>query len=97
MKDKKCISSASFIKNVQPSLKKVAVFVQKQLWNIALLVGMVSKGFEIEHFGVLLPVYFYTDFFKDFLELLRSWFGTNENSLSADCPSALFALQTLNY
>jgi len=90
MNKKNSISSASFIKNVQPSFKRVAVFVQKHILNIALLVGLISRGIEIEHFGVLLPVYYYTDFFKDFRELLQSLLCTNENPFSADRPSALF-------
>lgn len=84
------ILSASFIKNVQPSWRRVAVFVQKHLWDIVLLIGLISRGIEIEHLGVLLPVYFYTDFFKDFRELLLSWLCTNKNPFSADKPSALF-------
>ena len=84
------ISSASFIKNVQPSRGRVAVFVRKHFWNIVLLVGLISRGIEIEHLGALLPVYFYTDFFKDFRELLRSLLCTSENPFSADKPSALF-------
>ena len=60
----KSISSASFIKNVQPSFTRVAVFVQKHIWSIVLLIGLVSKGIEIEHFGILLPVYYYTDFLR---------------------------------
>ena len=83
-------SSASFIKNVQPSWRRVAAFVLKHFWNIVLLVGMISRGIEIEHLGALLPVYYYTDFFKDLRELLRSLLCTNENPFSADKPSALF-------
>lgn len=90
MKPFNYISSASFIKNVQPSWRRVAVFVQKHFWNIVLLVGLISRGIEIEHLGALLPVYYYTDFFKDFRELLRSLLCTNENPFSADKPSALF-------
>ena len=84
------ILSASFIKNVQPSWRRVAVFVRKHLWDIVLLIGLISRGIEIEHLGALLPVYFYTDFFKDFRELLLSWLCTNKNPFSADKPSALF-------
>ena len=95
MKEFKYISSASFIKNVQPSLKKIAVFVLKHIWSITLLVGLVSKGIEIEHLGLLLPVYFYTDFFRDFLELLRSLFSTNQNPLSADYNLRFLAFNIL--
>lgn len=75
MKTFNYISSASFIKNVQPSWRRVAAFVLKHFWNIVLLVGMISRGIEIEHLGALLPVYYYTDFFKDLRELLRSCFA----------------------
>lgn len=83
------ISSASFIKNVQSSWRNVAVFVRKHFWNIVLLVGLISRGIEIEHLVALLPVYYYTDFFKVFRELLRSLLCTIENPFSADKPSAL--------
>lgn len=89
MKTLSFISSASFIKNVQPSFTRVAVFVQKHIWSIVLLVGLVSKGIEIEHLGILLPVYFYTDFLKDFMELVKPLFCTSKNPFSADNMSAL--------
>lgn len=66
------ISSASFIKNVQSSFIRVAEFVRKHIWDIVLLVGLVSKGSEIKEYGILLPIYYYTDFFRDILELLRN-------------------------
>lgn len=84
------ISSASFIKNVQPSFTRVVVFVQKHIWSIVLLIGLVSKGIEIEDFGILLPVYYYTDFLKDFIDLVKPLFGTSKNPFSADNMSALF-------
>ncbi len=84
------ISSASFIKNVQPSFTRVAVFVQKHIWSIVLLIGLVSKGIEIKHLGILLPVYYYTDFLKDFIDLVKPLFGTSKNLFSADNMSALF-------
>ena len=72
MKNNFFISSTSFIKNVQSSFIRVAVFVRKHIWDIVLLVGLVSKGSDIKEYGILLPIYYYTDFFRDILELLRN-------------------------
>ena len=62
-------SLTAFIKNVQSARKKVGLFVQSHWWEIILLVGLIAKGVDIVSFGFLVPLYVFTDFFRDLREL----------------------------
>lgn len=86
MKIHKTISSASFIKSVQPTLKKVGLFVRKHFWQLIVLIGIIDKFDEIFHYCWMLPLYFFTDFFLDFRELSRIP-GTKTNSIGVECDS----------
>lgn len=85
----KMISSASFIKDVQPTIKKVGLFVRKHFWEIVVLAGVIDKLDDIVHYGWILPLYFFTDFLSD----LRELFGvprTRTNSIGVECDSTPF-------
>lgn len=89
MNIKRMISSASFIKDVQPSIKKVGLFVRKHFWKIVVLTGVIDKLDDIVHYGWILPLYFFTDFLSDLCEL----FGvprTSTNSIGIGCDSTPF-------
>lgn len=92
----KSISSASFIKNVQPTINKVGLFVRKHVWELIVLLGIIDKLDEILHYGWILPLYFLTDFLLD----LRELFGTpctRTNSFGVECDSAPFIVKLSNY
>lgn len=89
MNIKRMISSASFIKDVQPSIKKVGLFVRKHFWKIVVLTCVIDKLDDIVHYGWILPLYFFTDFLSDLCEL----FGvprTRTNSIGIGCDSTPF-------
>ena len=89
MKILNIISSASFIKNVQPTINKVGLFVRKHFWELIVLVGVIDKLDDILHYGLILPLYFFTDFLSDVREL----FGTpctRTNSFGVECDSTPF-------
>ena len=89
MNIKRMISSASFIKDVQPSNKKVGLFVRKHFWKIVVLTCVIDKLDDIVHYGWILPLYFFTDFLSDLCEL----FGvprTRTNSIGIGCDSTPF-------
>mgnify|MGYP006979049803 CR=1 FL=1 len=89
MNIKRMISSASFIKDVQPSIKKVGLFVRKHFWKIIVLTCVIDKLDDIVHYGWILPLYFFTDFLSDLCEL----FGvprTRTNSIGIGCDSTPF-------
>lgn len=89
MNIKRMISSASFIKDVQPSIKKVGLFVRKHFWKIVVLTGVIDKLDDIVHYGWILPLYLFTDFLSDLCEL----FGvprTRTNSIGIGCDSTPF-------
>ena len=71
MKNINCFSLTAFIKNVWSTSKKVGLFVQKHLWNIILLVGVIGKVSDAISCNFIMPLYFYIDFFRDLRELLR--------------------------
>ena len=76
MKNEYHYSLTEFIKNVQSAGKKVGLFVQNHWWEIILLVGLIAKGEDFVTYGFLVPIYKYTDFFRDLKELLEGLFGT---------------------
>lgn len=97
MKILNSISSASFIKNVQPTINKVGLFVRKHFWELIVLVGVIDKLDDILHYGWILPLYFFTDFLSNVREL----FGTpctKTNSFGVECDSTPFIIvKLLNY
>lgn len=89
MNIKRMISSASFIKDVQPSIKKVGLFVRKHFWKIVVFTCVIDKLDDIVHYGWILPLYFFTDFLSDLCEL----FGvprTRTSSIGIGCDSTPF-------
>lgn len=74
MKNINHYSLTAFIKNVQSTSKKVGLFVQNHWWEIILLVGLIAKGEEFLTCGLLVPIYKYTDFFRDLKELFEGLF-----------------------
>lgn len=89
MKITNSISSASFIKNVQPTINKVGLFVRKHFWELIVLVGVIDKLDNIFQYGCILPLYFFTDFLSDLRELFGTPY-TRTNSFGVECDSTPF-------
>lgn len=81
MKNRNHYSLVAFIKNVMSTSKKVRQFVRNHLWKTVLLMGLISKSNVFITYGFMVPLYMYTDFFRDVKELLRELLHTKDKHL----------------